>query len=251
MLSSPISPSAVLSKDTCPEISMNTCRLGVGFVPRALSGVQVLDNWDALGMRASGSGELLLEGCTVPARMVMLAGRLGEFAADIYPIVMTNALALAAAALGIAEEAERMTIETATTRRKAPANRPIAERIVVQELVAENEVDIAAARALLARTATTLDDYFADHGDADMSADDMALLMRNVQCANMLVKRNAIAVVDRALTVSGGSGYMSKSPLSRLYRDVRAGPFMQPFGEYEIAEYLGKSTLGITPALDR
>ena len=27
--------------------------------------------------------------------------------------------------------------------------------------------------------------------------------------------------------------------------------FMQPFGEYEIAEYLGKSTLGITPALDR
>jgi hypothetical protein len=26
---------------------------------------------------------------------------------------------------------------------------------------------------------------------------------------------------------------------------------MQPFGEYEITEYLGKSTLGITPAIDR
>jgi len=39
--------------------------------------------------------------------------------------------------------------------------------------------------------------------------------------------------------------------LSRLYRDVRAGSFMRPFGEYEIAEYLGKSTLGITPAIDR
>jgi alkylation response protein AidB-like acyl-CoA dehydrogenase len=65
------------------------------------------------------------------------------------------------------------------------------------------------------------------------------------------VEHNAIAIVNRAMTVSGGAGFMSSHPLSRLYRDVRAGPFMQPVGEYEVMEFVGKLTLGIDPPIDR
>jgi alkylation response protein AidB-like acyl-CoA dehydrogenase len=116
----------------------------------------------------------------------------------------------------------------------------------VHQLVAENEIDLVAGRATVARTAAILDGRLpsraAAGGDRPLHA-----LMKEVQCANVAVKRAAIAVVDRALTVSGGRGYLSSHPLSRLYRDVRAGPFMQPFSALDATAYIGRIRLDSDP----
>ena len=71
--------------------------------------------------------------------------------------------------------------------------------------------------------------------------------MRDYQCAKWVVNQNAIAIVSRAMDVAGGGAFMAGNELTRLYRDVRAGPFMQPFTPSETHEYIGQVALGRYP----
>lgn len=209
--------------------------VGLGVVPRTTPGLTVLDNWDGLGMRASGSGDVDFADCPVGAELVMPAGPAGPLCAAILPLTMVGALVLAAAFLGLAEQARALLLGSLRPH--------AAERPAVRALVGENAVDLVTSRAVLARTADRLDEALGA-GAPMLAADELDALMAEVQCANMAVKRTAIAVVDRGLTASGGAGYRSAHPLSRLYRDVRAGPLMQPYSALDAYEYIGSVDLG-------
>ena len=49
------------------------------------------------------------------------------------------------------------------------------------------------------------------------------------------------------MTVVGGGAFMNTHPLSRHYRDARAGAFMQPLGANLAFEYIGAVALGMSP----
>jgi alkylation response protein AidB-like acyl-CoA dehydrogenase len=82
----------------------------------------------------------------------------------------------------------------------------------------------------------------------DGPAEAIDALFNEVQQAKAYVNRAALRVVDRAMTMTGGAAYMNAHPLSRLYRDARAGSFMHPLGANAAYEYIGAVTLGMQPA---
>jgi alkylation response protein AidB-like acyl-CoA dehydrogenase len=159
-------------------------------------------------------------------------------------------LPLAATYLGVGEAARAHAVQ-ATTRRKGPSGKRLADRIPIQELMGAIEIDLAVCRATIERVGRLADAFLARYVTADPPAREANALMKESQCMKYVVNRKASEIVDRAMTVCGGGAYMNAHPLSRLYRDARAGPFMQPFSPYEAFEYIGKVALGLDPTIER
>jgi alkylation response protein AidB-like acyl-CoA dehydrogenase len=210
---------------------------GTGLVERSNPGVKLVSNWDALGMRGSGSHDVIFENCFLPKGAVTDGGPWGELTPRLMFIAFTNPMGLVAAFLGIAECARAIALQQIMARGRA-------ERATIQHLVAEMEIDLAAARAVLERCAACADALLEAY-PVIIPTDDLRAIVADFQCVKHFVTRKAIDIVDHAMTVSGGAGYMSANPLSRLYRDVRAGPFMQPYSPIEAFELIGKIALGL------
>jgi alkylation response protein AidB-like acyl-CoA dehydrogenase len=209
-------------------------------VPTDAPGVVVNDDWDALGMRASGSNSISLEGVELPE-----AGVRGGFpAGDPLPYMERNLVAglfHAAASLGIAESADRVARQGIAGRINGDA-RPRMQ-------VADNAVDLAASRGVLSRAAMLIDEHHAASPASDGSAEQLAALFAEAQAAKAFVNEAAARIVDRALALSGGAGYAGGSPLARAYRDVKAGSFMHPLGANRVYDYLAHVALGEAPSL--
>jgi L-evernosamine nitrososynthase len=217
-----------------------TERYAYAMVPTDAPGVVINDDWDALGMRASGSNSVTLEGVELPESGV----RGGFRAGDPLPYMERNLVAglfHAAASLGIAESADGI------------ARRGVAGRINGEARprmqVADNAVDLAAARGILSRAATLIDEHREANPASDGSAEELGVLFAEAQAAKAFVNDAAARVVERALALSGGAGYVNGSPLARAYRDVKAGSFMHPLGANRAYDYLGRVALGEEPSL--
>jgi L-evernosamine nitrososynthase len=85
--------------------------------------------------------------------------------------------------------------------------------------------------------------------DDEGSDDEVVAVFSEGQAAKAFVGDAAGRVVDRALALSGGAGYLNGSPLARAYRDVRAGAFMHPLGANRAYGFLARTALGLRPQL--
>jgi acyl-CoA dehydrogenase len=115
---------------------------------------------------------------------------------------------IAARAIGAAERALRTATEWAAER--VQGGRPIIEHQLIGAMVADCVVDIATNRALVHQVA-----WEADRGLERKQLHAKAAVVK------LAASEAAGRVVDRALQILGGRGYMRENPCERLYRDIR------------------------------
>ena len=213
---------------------------GYAMVPRRTPGVVVHDDWDALGMRASGSHSVSFEDVQLPLSALRGGFPIGD-AVEYIERNLTAGLFHAAAALGIAESVHASVAAALARRNEVDPH--------AQMLAAENFVDLSACRAVFSRAAALVDEHHERNPTSRGTDEELTGLFAEAQGAKLFIGEAAVRIVDRALALSGGAGYLNGSPLARAYRDVRATPFMHPLGENRAYAFLGQLAAGRDPSL--
>jgi citronellyl-CoA dehydrogenase len=172
-------------------------------VPMKTRGVTVARKLDKLGMRASDTAQIFFENVRVPQR-----NRIGEEGQGFtYQMLQFQEERLWSAASGLLVK-ERMIEETiAYTRDRRAFGRRVLDNQVVHFRLAELKTEVEALRALVYRAAGLI-----------LKGEDVTML---ASMAKLKSARLAREVADTCLQYYGGMGYMSETPISRAYRDVR------------------------------
>jgi alkylation response protein AidB-like acyl-CoA dehydrogenase len=193
-------------------------------VPLDAPGVKILDNWRTLGMRATGSNDVVLEDVFVPDAAVGARRRPGVWS-PIFHATYTLAFPLVFSVyVGVAESARDLALREAARKAKDPS---------VQALVGEMENELATARMALrhmidAAATTTMD----------------AATTNEVLIGRTLAGRAAIRTVEKAMEVVGGASFFRALGLERLFRDVQGARF-HPLHEKPQQLYTGRLALGL------
>ena len=213
--------------------------------PMDTPGIRPQHDWDALGMRASGSQSIHFDNVRLPEPAVRRLGPWGRWSVAVLMNRTLANLPLVGAFLGIAECAYDIAIKAVNEHQHL--GDVLSTQPGIQHLVGEMDIELAKCRSILVQAALGIDDFLHRHHTEQPSMQAAHEIMKDYQAAKWVVNRGAIDIVSKAMDLFGGAAYMATQPLARLYRDVRAGPFMQPFAASEVRQYVGRVTLGQLP----
>ncbi|MGW4211357.1 acyl-CoA dehydrogenase family protein [Lentzea sp. NPDC004789] len=210
-------------------------------IPLSARGVEVRDNWNGLGLRGSGSGEVLFRDVLVPEGAVVPRGPWGKPLAPGYDGRAANTAPTVAVYLGIAEAARDTALAAVTG---SASGRTRVTSAGAKSLVAELELRVAAARGALHTALAVLDDHITDSKPRAMNVNLGRTLLKECVSAGMIVERSGVQAVDLAMQLCGGRSYGNGHPLGRMYRDIRAAAFMRPWAPAEEwVDFIAEATL--------
>ncbi|WP_083384609.1 acyl-CoA dehydrogenase family protein [Cupriavidus sp. USMAHM13] len=183
-------------------------RTGVFLVPREAPGVRVVPTWDHLGMRATGSHDVLFEATPLDADAAVDLRAPAAWAAHQDPVhAAWTATLLGTLYHAVAGNARDWFVDWLNQRAPASLGAPLATLPRFQEAVGRIDGWQLASRLLLERCAADT-----DRGEPPPLAQGHLLKLN--------VTDNAIAAVELAVRLAGNPALARGNPLERHYRDV-------------------------------
>jgi alkylation response protein AidB-like acyl-CoA dehydrogenase len=201
---------AVWAKTDEPEI-----RVGLFLVPAGLPGMRIEETWDHLGLRASGSHDVIFEDVAFPLDYEIDVRKPEEWATPDFTQGILSAILVSSIYDGVARAARDWLIQFLKERVPANLGAPLASLPRAQEI-------LGAIEARLAVNARLIDSFAGDFDDG------VLLDATEASAIKMTVTNNAVAAVEDALSLSSNHGLTRANPLERHYRDVLCGRVHTP-----------------------
>jgi alkylation response protein AidB-like acyl-CoA dehydrogenase len=193
-------------------------------IPNGTSGYEISAPMEKMGWHASDTRELSFDDCAVPERNLL--GPRGQGFNQFLEILDGGRISVAAMAVGLAQGAYDLAAAYAQEREQF--GRPISRFQAVQFRLADMATEIEAARNLVYKAA-----WVKDQGRP---------FGREAAIAKLYSGEMSNRVVNWALQVHGGYGYMDEFAISRFYRDQKILEIGEGTNEVQrmvIARHLG------------
>ena len=179
-------------------------------VEKGFPGFRVAQKLIKMGFRGSQTGELVFEDCRVPA--ANLVGPENDGVKIVMSGLDLERALVASLCVGIAERALELSVAYAGTRQQF--GKPIGSFQMVQALLAEMYTDTEAMKSLVWRTLADVNDLEIGGGGRGQA--------HKLTAASILFAGEACnRVLNKAVQVHGGSGYIWESEINRLFRCIK------------------------------
>ncbi|HWQ03050.1 MAG TPA: acyl-CoA dehydrogenase family protein [Candidatus Nitrosotenuis sp.] len=186
--------------------------------------VKILDTWRTLGMRGTGSHDLLLEGLFVPEAAVSVRRPQGKWHPLFHMIAKIAFPLIYSVYAGIAQAARDLAIKEAAPKR---------ENADTQMLAGELDSELAVVRMAWERMLAL-----------GNSAAPGPPTTSEIFIARQLVARAGIRTVEKAIELVGGRAFYRSMALERMFRDIQAARF-HPLQEKPQIRLTGRLALGL------
>lgn len=193
-------------------------------IPMNSPNVRIIPVWKTLGMRATGSHDVLIDGHVVPDSGIALKRNAGEWHPVFHVIAMIAFPLIYSVYVGVAESARDIALELARKRRSDPH---------VTELAGRMETALRGAQLAHASMLAAI-----RGNKPGPETTNEVMIGRN------LVASHAIAAVELAMETAGGAGFYRAAGLERRFRDIQGARY-HPMQSGTQAAFAGSLALGL------
>ena len=198
--------------------------------------IEIIETWDAMGMRTTGSHDIILHDARVPHAYLINSGATDK-AHQKGKANAWFALGVSAVYVGVAVAALQAAAHYAKERTPTALGKPIAELEGIQRRLGQAEMLIHQAETHLYYAAELWERH----------PDQRTELGLTIIAAKFTATNNAVDAVDHCMRVVGGSSMTRHLPLERYYRDVRGG-LSHPMNDDQALVLFGQQALRELPA---